>query len=88
LSGADQSKRIIHALLRWDTESNPRPREQAVTVDDRPPFVFEASGSEAHFTNGYDPQPCARMLLAFPRPATLARIVRDAAVDPQRRPGR
>jgi hypothetical protein len=66
-----------------DTESNPRPREQAVTVDDRSPFVLEASGSETHFTNGYDPQPRARKPLAFPQPAALARMVRDAAVDPQ-----
>jgi type I restriction enzyme R subunit len=44
-------------------------RLQAVTVADRLPFVFEASGSETHFTNGYDPQPRARKLFAFPQPA-------------------
>ncbi|CCH74169.1 Type III restriction enzyme, res subunit [Nostocoides australiense Ben110] len=55
---------------------------RSVTVDGRLPFVFEASGSETHFTNGYDPQPRARRVFSFPRPATLAKIVRDAESDP------
>src|SRR5215217_3903375 len=38
----------------------PEARIRAVTVDDRLPFIFEASGSETHFTNGYDPDPRAR----------------------------
>jgi len=53
----------------------------AVTRDGRLPFVFEASGSETHFTNGYDPHPRARRIFAFPQPATLARTLRDAAAD-------
>ena len=32
-------------------------RLKALTVDGRLPFVFEASGTETHFTNGYDPEP-------------------------------
>src|SRR5690349_10131805 len=59
-------------------------RLKALTHDGRLPFVFEASGSETHFTNGYDPQPRARRLFAFPQPRTLARLVRDAAADPGR----
>lgn len=55
---------------------------RAVVVDGRLPFVFEASGSETHFTNGFDPDPRARRLFSFPRPQTLARMVRDAAEDP------
>jgi type I restriction enzyme R subunit len=54
----------------------------AVTVGGRLPFVFEASGSETHFTNGYDPDPRARTVFAFPQPATLARTVREAKADP------
>ncbi|MET3176010.1 UNVERIFIED_ORG: type I restriction enzyme R subunit [Arthrobacter sp. UYCu721] len=50
----------------------------AVTVSDRLPFVFEASGSETHFTNGYDPDPRARKIFAFPMPSTLGRFIRDA----------
>ena len=57
-------------------------RLKAVTTDGRLPFVFEASGSETHFTNGYDPNPRARRVFAFPQPATLARTLRDAAADP------
>jgi len=55
----------------------------ATTVDGRIPFVFEASGTETHFTNGYDPDPRARRIFSFPQPKTLARTVRDAAEDPE-----
>lgn len=52
--------------------------KRAVTVEERLPFVFEASGTETHFTNGYDPDPRARQIFAFPQPGTLARVLRDA----------
>jgi hypothetical protein len=52
-------------------------------VAGRLPFVFEASGSETHFTNGYDPDPRARAVYAFARPESLARILRDAGGDPE-----
>jgi len=58
-------------------------RLKAVTTDGRLPFVFEASGSETHFTNGYDPNPRARRVFAFPQPSTLARTLRDAQADPE-----
>jgi len=57
-------------------------RKRAVVVEGRLPFVFEASGSETHFTNGYDPDPRARRVFALPKPATLARAMRDADADP------
>jgi type I restriction enzyme R subunit len=41
---------------------------QCVAVDGRRPFVFEASGSETHFTNGYDPHPRGRKLWHALRP--------------------
>lgn len=58
-------------------------RKRAILVQDRLPFVFEASGSETHFTNGYDPDPRARRIFNFPKPATLARVLRDAEADPE-----
>jgi type I restriction enzyme R subunit len=58
-------------------------RLKALTVDGRLPFVFEASGSETHMTNGYDPVPRARRIVAVPTPATLARFVREAEADPE-----
>src|SRR3954470_2842600 len=58
-------------------------RKRAITVDERLPFVFEASGSETHFTNGYDPDPRARRVFSFPRPETLARSLRDAEAEPE-----
>ena len=59
-------------------------RMAAVVRDGRLPFVFEASGSETHFTNGLDPEPRARQLFNVPQPATLAKLLRDAYADPDR----
>jgi type I restriction enzyme R subunit len=60
----------------------PEVRLRALTTDGRLPFIFEASGTETHFTNGYDPAPRARRIFNVPRPETLARIIRDAETDP------
>jgi type I restriction enzyme R subunit len=57
-------------------------RLKALTTNGRLPFVFEASGSQTHFTNGYDPDPRARTIFAFPRPETLARHIHDAETNP------
>jgi hypothetical protein len=43
-------------------------QQQCVAVDGRRRFVFEASGSETHFTNGYDPHPRGRKLWHALRP--------------------
>lgn len=51
-------------------------RLAALTEDGRLPFVFEASGTETHFTNGFDPDPRARRVFNFPKPATLAKTLR------------
>lgn len=56
---------------------------RAVSVDGRLPFVFEASGSETHFTNGFDPNSRSRRVFNFPKPGTLAQIIRDAEADPE-----
>lgn len=53
-------------------------QQRAALVAGRLPFVFEANGSETHFTNGYDPHPRARRFFGFPQPATLARWIREA----------
>ncbi|MBI5897168.1 MAG: DEAD/DEAH box helicase family protein, partial [Desulfobacterales bacterium] len=39
------------------------------------PFLYESTGIETHFTNGFDPCPRARNAFAFHRPETLARWV-------------
>src|SRR4051794_38957249 len=56
---------------------------KALTVSGRLPFVFEASGAETHFTNGFDPDPRSRRMFTFPKPATLSRWLRDAEADPE-----
>ena len=53
-------------------------RPQAVLVNDRLPFIFEASGFETRFTNGYDPSPRSRKVFNFPKPETLDRFIRFA----------
>ena len=55
-------------------------RLAALTKNGHLPFVFEASGTETHFTNGFDPDPRARRLFHVPKPGTLADILkgRDA----------
>jgi type I restriction enzyme, R subunit len=58
-------------------------RLAAKTRDGRLPFVFEASGTETHFTNGFDPEPRARLIFNVPRPETLARLLRDAEATPE-----
>src|SRR5690606_8296941 len=55
-----------------------------LTTGGRLPFVFEASGSETHFTNGFDPDARARRIFNVPTPGTLARLIRDANADPDR----
>ncbi|TMR03376.1 DEAD/DEAH box helicase [Actinomadura soli] len=62
----------------------PEVRLKALTVDGQLPFVFEASGSETHFTNGFDPEPRARRIFNVPRPETLARLLRAAEAAPDR----
>ncbi len=52
-------------------------RLAALTTDGRLPFMFEASGTETHFTNGFDPDPRARRVFHFPKPATLGAILGD-----------
>jgi type I restriction enzyme R subunit len=59
-------------------------RIAARTTEGRLPFVFEASGVETHFTNGFDPDPRARLIFNVPRPETLARMLRDADADTDR----
>jgi len=61
---------------------SPEVRLKALTIEGRLPFVIEASGSETHLTTGFDPEPRARRVFAFPRPETLARVLRDAEADP------
>ena len=58
-------------------------QSRAVLRDDRLPFIFEASGSETQYTNGFDPVPRARKVFNFPKPETLARIVRESLEHPE-----
>jgi type I restriction enzyme R subunit len=50
----------------------------AVLQRDEIPFIYEASGTETHFTNLYEPEPRARKLFNFQKPETLARIIRES----------
>ena len=41
------------------------------------PFLYEATGDETMFTDGFDPDPRSRSVFAFHRPETLARWLRQ-----------
>ena len=47
------------------------------------PFIYEASGTETHYTNLYDPEPRARHIFNFQKPETLARFIRESEIQTQ-----
>jgi type I restriction enzyme R subunit len=46
------------------------------------PFIYESTGSETRFTNGYDPDARSRRIFAFHRPETLIEWARQIAANP------
>jgi len=46
------------------------------------PFIYESTGAETRFTNGYDPDARSRTVFAFHRPETLAEWQRQIAENP------
>jgi type I restriction enzyme R subunit len=64
--------------LRYAQGLRPEQKLTAILHKDQLPFIFEASGTETHFTNLFDPEPRARRIFNFPKPETLARILREA----------
>ena len=54
----------------------------AVLTRDELPFIFEASGTETHYTNLFDPDPRSRHIFNFPKPETLARVLRESETHP------
>ncbi|MEJ7562025.1 MAG: DEAD/DEAH box helicase family protein, partial [Ilumatobacteraceae bacterium] len=45
------------------------------------PFLYEATGDETMFTDGFDPEPRSRAVFSFHRPETLARWMRQWQED-------
>jgi type I restriction enzyme R subunit len=45
------------------------------------PFLYESTGDETMFTDGFDPEPRSRPVVTFHRPETLARWLRHWADD-------
>jgi len=46
------------------------------------PFIYESTGAETRFTNGYDPDARSRRIFTFHRPETLAEWTRQISADP------
>ena len=46
------------------------------------PFIYESTGAETRFTNGYDPEARSRRVFTFHRPETLAEWLRQIAENP------
>ena len=57
-------------------------RRDAVLKHNRLPFIYEASGTETRFTNGFDEIPRARQVFNFHQPESLARFVREYEESP------
>jgi type I restriction enzyme R subunit len=64
----------------------PEAQLRSVAIDGRLPFVFEASGTETHLTNSYDPNPQAPHL-QLPQPEALAASSARPKPAPTPRPG-
>jgi type I restriction enzyme R subunit len=47
------------------------------------PFLYESTGDETMFTDGFDPEPRSRPVVTFHRPETLARRLRHWMDDPE-----
>ena len=47
------------------------------------PFIYESTGKETRFTNGYDPDARSRRVFTFHRPETLAEWARQITADPE-----
>jgi len=62
-------------------------RANAVLKDGRLPFVYEASGSETQFTNGFDPYPRARKIFNFQEPRPWLGSFATTRTTPTRRRG-
>ena len=48
------------------------------------PFIYESTGKETRFTNGYDPDARSRRVFTFHRPETLEEWTRQVLADPDR----
>jgi type I restriction enzyme R subunit len=46
------------------------------------PFIYESTGTETRFTNGYDPEARSRRVFTFHRPETLIEWLRQIAENP------
>lgn len=46
------------------------------------PFIYESTGTETRFTNGYDPEARSRRVFCFHQPGTLAEWSRQIAANP------
>jgi type I restriction enzyme, R subunit len=46
------------------------------------PFIYESTGTETRFTNGYDPEARSRRVFTFHRPETLSEWARQITDDP------
>ena len=46
------------------------------------PFIYEATGAETRFTNGYDPDARSRRVYSFHRPETLIEWMRQIRANP------
>lgn len=73
----------VHAqAMRYAESLTAAQKLNAVTVNDRLPFVYEASSTEVYFTNHFEPHSRSRRIFNFHKPESLAAFIRDDHAAP------
>lgn len=73
----------VHAqAMRYAESLTAAQKLNAVTVNNRLPFVYEASSTEVYFTNHFEPESRSRRIFNFHKPESLAAFIRDDQAAP------
>lgn len=73
----------VHAqAMRYAESLTAAQQLNAVLVNNRLPFVYEASSTEVYFTNHFEPDSRSRRIFNFHRPSALAAFIRDDQASP------
>ena len=88
--GAVEAKPVGTPLsgVEWQSEKYSIGLPDDLPAPRRPlPFLYESTGVETFFTNGFDPDPRSRRVFAFHRPETLAAWLQEGDNALRRRVG-
>ncbi len=86
--GAIEAKKAGTPLsgVEWQAEKYSTGLPDELPAPRRPlPFLYESTGKETFFTNGFDPDPRSRRVFAFHQPQTLAQWLAEGDNQLRRR---